>query len=179
MTAHQIEEPAGIVADLGAQLPQRHELSFALAHGNLLGAPIQTHELHQIRFQALARLTHGDETGAHARHVPVVVRAEHIDQLRKTALALVQVVSDVRGEIGRLAVLAHHDAVLLIAEALGAKPHGTLFTIQLPLALQTRERPLDGAAVLERALRGPVIKHDAKLGKILADAAQHGGEGEF
>ena len=109
----------------------------------------------------------------------MVVRAEHVDEARKTALALVQVISDVRGEIGRLAVLAYHDAVLLIAKALGAKPHGALFTIELALALQTRKRPLDRAAFCERSLRGPVVKHDAKLGKILADAAQHGGEGEF
>jgi hypothetical protein len=85
-------------------------------------------------------------------------------------------IGDVRGEIGFLAVLAHDHAVFLIPEFLRAKPQRAVFAIQVALALKTRERPLDGAAVCERALRSPVIELDAELRKVAPDVVQHRGE---
>ena len=90
VAAHQVEEAAGIVADFPAQLAQGHELALALAHGDLLGAAEQAHELDQRRLEALVRLPHGEQPRAHARDVAVVVGAQHVDQAREAALGLVR-----------------------------------------------------------------------------------------
>src|SRR5207302_6124737 len=77
---------------------------------------------------------------------------------------------------GLLAVLAHHDAVLLVAEPGGAEPDRTLLTVQVSARLEHRERVIDRAAVGERALGGPVIEDDAELGEVTTDVREHLGE---
>ena len=52
---------------------------------------------------------------AHARHVAVVIRAPHVDEMLEAARALVEDEGDVGREIGLDAVLAHDHAVLLVA----------------------------------------------------------------
>ena len=179
VAAHQVKKAAGIVADFGAQLPQRHELRLALAHGDFFRAAEQAHELDQRRLQAIARLTHGDQTGAHARDVTVVVGAEDVDEARKAALALFEVVGDIGGEVGLLAVLAHHHAILFIAEFGGAEPGGAVLHHQPSLLLEHREGMIDGAALRQRTFRTPAIEHHAELGEVVADIGEHRGEREL
>jgi hypothetical protein len=91
VAAHQVEQPAGIVAHFIAQLAQRDELAVALAHWNLLGAAEQADELDQAHFQAVAGFAHGHQSAAHARHVAMMVGAQR-RSTAEAALALVEVI---------------------------------------------------------------------------------------
>jgi len=98
---------------------------------------------------------------------------EHVDEAREAALALVEVVGDVGGEVGLLAVLAHHHAVLLVAELGGAEPQCPFLAIQPVLRLEHAERVVDRAARGERALRAPAVEDHAELAQVLADVGEH------
>ena len=75
---------------------------------------------------ASAGRAEGDDRGAHPVDVAVVVGAEHVDQQVEAALELVAVVGDVGGEVGRRAVGADQDPVLVVAELRGPQPDGAL-----------------------------------------------------
>jgi hypothetical protein len=55
-----------------------------------------------------------------------VVGAEHDDDAVEAALALVEVVGEVAGDVGRLAVALDDDAVLVVAELARAQPDRTV-----------------------------------------------------
>ncbi len=120
--AHHVDEARGVVADLGAQLPSVTNCASRLPIGDLLAALPQRDELDHRHLERFGRLAHRREPRAHARDVAVVVGAEDRHQQVEAALALVEVVGDVGGEVGLLAVGAHHDAVFLVAEQRGAEP---------------------------------------------------------
>ena len=127
----------------------------------------------QAHFQAVAGLAHSDQTAAHARHVAVVVRAEYVDQRVETADAFVEVIGDIRCEVSAYAVLALHDPVFIVAKGGGAKPQRAVFLIQMSSRAQPLERPIDGAAGDELALRRPAVKLDAKRREVVAYVGQH------
>jgi hypothetical protein len=120
--AHHIEEARGVAADLLAQLAQGHEVAGAGGHLHLLAAAVEHRELHQQHVEPLGVVAERGQRGLHARHVAVVVGAPDVDDALEAALELVHVIGDVGGEVGGLAVLAHHDAVLLVAEGGRAEP---------------------------------------------------------
>src|SRR5258708_21615959 len=173
MTAHQVEEAAGIVPDLLPQLTQGHDLRLALTHGDLLAAAVEAHELDEGRLQALARLSHGDEAGAHPRDIAVMVRPQHVDEAREAALGLAQVIGDIGREVGLLAVLAPHHAILLVPELARPEPGRTVALLETPLGCEHLERMIDGAALGEGALGTPVIEEDAELPEVVADVREH------
>jgi len=113
------------------------------------------------------------KAGAHPRDVAVMIGAKHIDEPREAALALGEMVGDVGGEVGLVAVLTHHHPILLIAEGGGPEPERTFPPVQVPGALEHRERVIDGAALGELALGGPLIEAHPELGKIVADVGEH------
>ena len=152
--AHHVDEARGVVADLGAQLPERHELRLALAHGDLLAALPQRDELDHRHLERFGRLAHRREPRAHARDVAVMVGAEDRHQQVEAALALVEVVGDVGSEVGLLPVGAHHDAVLLVAEERGPEPGRAVLLEHVAVRAQAPERAVDRPAVLARR-RGP------------------------
>ena len=101
-------------------------------------------EAHQQRLEALGvgaeRLDRGPDPG----HVAVVVGAEDVDQAVEAALQLVPVVGDVRRQVGRLAVGADQDPVLVVAEVGGAQPERVLVAVGVAALLefgQRRPRP--------------------------------------
>ena len=61
----------------------------------------------------------------------VVVGAPDVDQLVKAAAELLRDVADVRGEVGRLAVGADDDAVLVVAEGGGAEPQRAVLLVHV------------------------------------------------
>ena len=84
------------------------------------------------------------DRGPHPRDVAVMVGAEHVDQPVEAALELVPVVGDVGGEVGRLAVGADQDPVLVVAELGGAQPERALVAVDvaaLARARRARARP--------------------------------------
>src|ERR1700733_6055758 len=152
MAAHEIEEAAGVVANLLAGLGEGDELRFTLAHRDLLAAAKQAHELNEVHLEAIAGLAHRDESGAYPRNVTMVVRTEHVDEPGKSQLALFEVIGDVRGEVGLLTVFAYDHAVLLVAELRGPEPGGSLLLVEAPLAFELRERAVNRPAVAQRPL---------------------------
>ena len=154
-------------------MPQCHELSLALAHGYALATAEQAHELDQARLEAITRLTHRHQRAAHARHIAMVIRAEHINQACEAAFALAQVIGEIRCEIRTLAIGADQHTVLVIAVAAGAEPHGPVLAIELAPCLELIERVLDRAAAHQLTLGIPTVELDAEGRQILADVGQH------
>ena len=58
-----------------------------------------------------------------------MVGAEHVDAQIESALPLVQVVGEVAGDVGGLAVTLDDDAILIVAELSGAQPGGAIFFV--------------------------------------------------
>jgi hypothetical protein len=108
----------------------------------------------------------------------VVVGAPDVDDAVEAALVLVGVVGDVGGEVGEQAVLALHDAVLLVAEGGGAEPLGAVLHVQVAAGLELGDGLLDQAGVEQRALGEPLVEGDAELFEILAAVAELLGERE-
>src|ERR1700761_7694747 len=102
MAAHEIEEVAGVVTHFLAKLSKGDKLRLALAHGDFFATSEEADELNEGDLQAVARLAHGDEAGADARDVAMVVRAEHVDELGESQLTFFEVISDVGCEVGLL-----------------------------------------------------------------------------
>ena len=73
--------------------------------------------------------------------VAVVVGAEHVDQALEAALELVPVVGDVGGEVGRLAVGADQDPVLVVAEVGRAQPERALALVGVAASRAARRAP--------------------------------------
>ena len=96
----------------------------------------------------------------------------------ETAFALVQVIGDVGREVRLDAVLAHDDAVLLVAEVGGAKPLRAILLVDDAVPAQQVERVVDRAAVLEAALAEPAVVADAELLEVVADVGEDVGESE-
>ena len=178
VAAQQIEETAGIVAHFVAQIAQRDEVAFALAHRQLLAAAEQAHELHETDLEAVARRAERHQRAAHARDVAVMVRAPDVDQQIVAALPLVEVVGDVGGEIGLLAVGAHHHAVFVVAELRRLEPLGAILRVHAAALAQLVQRLVDGAAAVELALGIPAVEAHAELFEIVADVGHHRVAGE-
>ena len=87
-----------------------------------------------------------------AAYAAVVVGTQDVDQAVVAAAALVLVVGDVDGEVGRLAARADQHAVLVVAEGLGAQPACTLGAVEVPTLLQGGKRRLDRAVFAHGAL---------------------------
>src|SRR4030095_12305121 len=93
--------------------------------------------------------------------------------------ALVEVVSDVGGEICLLAVGADDDAVLLVAEPGRAAPGRSVLLEQLPRRAQSLQGTIDRTAVpavAEILLGVPAVELHAELGKVAADVGEDVGE---
>ena len=75
------------------------------------------------------------------------VRSADIDQLIETALALLEMISDIGREVGPDAVLAHHDAIFFIAEVHCPEPRRAVFLIQHAAFLHSRRRQRRHSAI--------------------------------
>jgi hypothetical protein len=104
----------------------------------------------------------------------VVVGAPDVDHPVEAALELVHVIGDVGGEVGRLAVLAHHHPVLLVAEGGGAEPQGARPVVELAGLAQALDGLVDRALLGEGALGEPLVVLDAELGQVVADVVEDG-----
>ena len=106
--------------------------------------------------------------------VAVVVRAPDVDQQFVAALQLVEVIGDVGGEVGLLAVGAHHHAVFVVAEFGGLEPLGAVLGVHAAADLRSSASAcVDGAALVELALRIPAVEAHAELFEIVADVGHH------
>ena len=111
--------------------------------------------------------------------VAVVVGAEHVDARVEAAVALVEVVRGVGGEVGEVAVGLDEDAVLVVTEVGGAQPHRAVGVEDVALLAQRVHRLAStAAAVVQRPLgephvevRAERVEHAALLRRAAAVAA--------
>jgi hypothetical protein len=107
-----------------------------------------------------------------ARDVAVVVGAPDVDHLVEAALELVEVVGDVGGEIGIEAVVALHDAVLLVAEGGGLEPSGAVLEVDVAGLFQLLDGARHHAGVVEAALGEPDVEMHAEFLEVGAAIGQ-------
>ena len=172
VAAHHVEEARRVGAHFLPQLAQGHELAGAGRHLHLLALLEQHRELHQLDLQPRRIQAEPLRGGLQARDVAVVVGAEDVDRALEAAVELVQQVGDVGREVGGHAVLAHHHAVLLVAEGGGLEPQRAVALRHVALGLQRvdrlRHRPGGG----QRALAEPVVVAHAEFAEVLLDVGQ-------
>ena len=103
----------------------------------------------------------------------MVVGAEHDDRPVEAALALVQVVGEVTGDVGRVAVGLDDDAVLVVAELRGAQPGGALGLEDVPQLAQPRDGVLHGAGLVQRRLVVVDVEVHAERVQRRLDLVEH------
>jgi hypothetical protein len=170
--AHDVKEAGGVRAHLVAQLAQRYELPRAGGHLHLLAEAKQHCELQQHDLELVRILAETDRGGAHARHVAMMVRPEHVDRPVETALQFVQKIRDVGREIRGAAVLADHNAIFLVAERGGAEPGGAVLDVQVPVLAQALDGALHRAALFQFELGEPHVEVHAEFRQVLLDVGQ-------
>ena len=128
------------------------ELAAALRHLRPLAALDDVDELHDQRLEARPGRRRAPASAARIRaDVAVVVGAEHVDQAVEAALELVAVVGDVGGEVGRLAVGADQDPVLVVAELGRAQPGRALALVDVAARRAARSSAASTAPVVVQA----------------------------
>ena len=98
-----------------------------------------------------------------------MVCAEYVDEAIKSAFALVEMVGNVRGEVGFGAILPYDDPVLLITEIARPKPGGAVLLVQHAALFQYREGIVDAVAFRQALLGEPAVEDDAELGEVFLD----------
>ena len=136
------EEPRGVYADLVEQVIERDEVPTPLGHGERLPALDQVHELQDRRLHRVGIAAERGDRRLQLERVGRMVGTERNQLALEPSVALVLDVGDVRGQIGGLPVGAHHDAVLVVAEARRAQPQRAVGPVHVSRLLQERERSL-------------------------------------
>jgi hypothetical protein len=85
---------------------------------------------------------------------------------------LFRIQGDVGGEIGLDAVVAHHDAILLVAEGRALEPQGAVLQVGEVALLQVSMARSMAPSVAQRALGEPGVEGDAEFGEVLANVAK-------
>ena len=105
--------------------------------------------------------------------VPVMVGAQHVDAQVESTLALVEEVGDVAGDVGGVAVGLEDDTVLVVPERGGTQPPRALGLVQVAVALERLDRPVNGARGEHGVLMGIDVKDGAELGERVLDVGEH------
>ena len=91
-----------------------------------------------------------------------MVGAPDVDEVVEAAAELLGHVADVGGEVGRLAVRAEDDPVLVVAERGRAEPDRAVLLVDVAALAQALDRARDPALVVEARLAGPDVEMDAE-----------------
>jgi hypothetical protein len=126
------ERPAGGVdADLGQELIEGDERPGSLAHRDLDAIPDEADPAGQRHPDPVAVVAHRLGCVPDPSDGPVMVRAPDVDELVEAAAELLEDIADVSREVGRLAVRAEDDAVLVIAEGSRPEPQRAILLIEV------------------------------------------------
>ncbi len=151
--------PRGVDADLVDEVLERDHVAGPLGQPDLLAALDHLDELTDEHLDVDVRVVAGARRdGAQPVDVAVVVGTEEVDADVVAAVALVDVVRRVAGEVRELAVAADEDPVLVVVEVRRAQPHRAVGLEHVAVLAQPREPPLDRAARVERALGVPDVE---------------------
>jgi hypothetical protein len=89
----------GVGAHFLQHLAQRHHIAGTLGEPHDLAVPLEGHQLVENQRQPVRIQPEGLHHGEHARHVPLMIGAPHIDDAIEAPLdELVVVVGDIRGQ---------------------------------------------------------------------------------
>ena len=122
--------------------------------------------------------TEGPQSSPDTSHGSVVVGTLDVDRPAEAPLPLRHVVRDVRKEVGRGTIAAHHDAVLLVAELRGAQPGRTIAFENQTRAAEGPDRVLDLAVLVEGGLAIEAVEPDPKVVEITPDLGHESTCGE-
>ena len=116
------------------------------------------------------------ERRAH-RHQPVdvtvVVGAEHDEAAVEPAAALVEVVGEVTGQVGALAVGLDDHPVLVVTELLGGQPQGAVLLVGVAELGESRDRLPHRTAGVQVVLVEVDVEVDAEVVQALLDLGEH------
>src|SRR5262249_50038911 len=99
--------------------------------------------------------------------------AEHVDAQVEAAVPLVQVVGDVRGDVGRLAVALDHDAVLVVTKSAGAQPGCAVLFVDVVRPAQPGDGLVDATAGVHRVFVRVDVEVGPELVQRLFDVGEH------
>jgi hypothetical protein len=151
--------PRRVHADHLDHVVQRDDVPGPLGELDLLAVLHHLHELADQDLDVLVRVVAGARGHRlEPADVAVVVGAEHVDARRETAVALVEVVRAVCGEVGAFSVGADDDPVLVIAEVGGPQPDRPVLLEDVALLGEPVGDALDRAGVVERLLGEPDVE---------------------
>ena len=106
------EETRAVNGNLLEKIAELDRLAGTLAHLNKLAVTHELNELHKHDVELVAVVADGVHSALHPHNVAVVVGAPNVDKSFKSAVKFILVIRDIRGKIGRVAVLADKHVVL-------------------------------------------------------------------
>ena len=154
-------ETRRVNAHLFDQLIHLDDLSGALGHFHRFAAAQQIDLLDDADIKAFARMTEGQEGGAHAADIAMMVRSPKIDHLVKSAAEFILMVGDIDEKVGGLALAGHQHTVFFVAEGGGAEPERPLGHKGEARLLQLGKHSLLGAGFAQSAFAEPGVVMDA------------------
>ena len=144
-----------------------------LAHPHRLAVADQVDHLADQHLDGVGVVAECGGGGLEPGDVAVVVGAEHVDAQVESALALVQVVGEVAGDVGGLAVALDDDAVLVVTEFGGAQPGCAVLLVDAAVVAQLGDGLVDPAAGVHRVFVGVDVEVGAELVQRLLDVVEH------
>ena len=144
-----------------------------LAHPHGLAVTDQVDHLADQHFDGVRIVAERSGGGLEPGNVAVMVGAEHVDAEVETTLPLVEVVGEIGGDVGRLAVALDHDAVLVVTKLGGAQPCCAVLLVDVAGLAQPCDGLLDSAAGVHRVFVGVDVEVGAEVVQRLLDVAEH------
>ena len=147
----------------------RDDVAGALRHPDLAPVLQDLHELPEHDLGFAGRESQRFQTGLQRLHLPVMVGAPDVDEMREPAVELVAVVRKVVAEIRRGAVAADQDPIAAVAEVGGAQPVGAVRVVGVATRVELRENVGDITAFVQDALGEPRVEMHADALEIGAN----------
>ena len=165
--------PGGVDTDRLDQVVEGDDGAGPLAHPHRLAVTDQVDHLPDQYLDGVGIVAERRGGGLEPGDVAVVVGAEHVDAQVEAALALVQEVGEVTGDVGGLTVALDDDAVLVVAEVGGAQPHRPVFFVDAAGVAQLGDRLLDPTGGVHRVFVGVDVEVGAELVQRFLDVVEH------
>ena len=146
------------------EILQHHDGPRSLAHPHRFAVLDQVDHLADQDLEVLVRGV--AESRAHGHHPPdvaVMVGAEQDESPVEAALALVQVVGEVTGDVCRFAVGLDDHAILVVPVVGGPQPFGATLLIHRAQLGQPGDGTVDGAGLVQVVLVEVDVERDAKV----------------
>ena len=160
-------------ADRLDQVVERDDGAGPLAHPDRLAVADQVDHLPDEHLDGGRVVAERGGGGLEPGDVAVVVGAEHVDAQVEAAFALVQVIGEIAGDVGGLAVALDHDAVLVVAKSAGAQPGCAVLLVDVAGVAKPGDGLVDAAAGVHRVFVGVDVEVGAELVQRLLDVGEH------